>query len=190
MLEEVGVPMKRLLFVAVGNAVATAFVALACIEGSFASAAIPKSASPAVILRNTSFEFPGAGERNNNRSIGDFCCTGETATVRANDGTPIGYIYFYDFDGGVNIGSRSAAARFGVLVSGVSDPARPAARVRSAIEFTAKELKRGLTRQTKAGALRYTATILDIEFLDEAHSRYWMDTIKVRVGVEEAPASE
>ena len=81
-----------------------------------------------IVLAKGSFEFPGDGQKNNNQSIGDFCCTGETATVQTNMGAPLGYIYFYDFPGGgvlVGDGSRSAAEEFSVLVSGSRDPTRP-----------------------------------------------------------------
>jgi hypothetical protein len=45
-------------------------------------------------LQYKTFEFPGAGIRNNNETIGDFCCTGETATLRTAQGAPVGFIYF------------------------------------------------------------------------------------------------
>src|SRR5690242_16559938 len=51
-------------------------------------------------LAKKSFEFPGDGQKNNNRTIGDFCCTGETAIIQTSSGSPLGYIYFYDFPGG------------------------------------------------------------------------------------------
>jgi hypothetical protein len=153
--------------------------------------ASPSFPRPSLTIESTTFEFPGAGERNNNRTIGDFCCTGETATVRAAQGTPLGYIYFHDFDGGINSGSRSAAIQFGILVSAISNAAQPkSVRVKSSIEFNSKELKPGLSRSTIAGAMQFTATILDVQFVDEAHSRYWMDSIKVKIEVQEAPAAQ
>jgi hypothetical protein len=156
--------------------------------GSLAARA-PQLTAPSVFqLQNKTFEFPGAGQRNNNETIGDFCCTGETATIRTAQGTPAGYIYFYGFSGGITNGKRSAAKRFEVLVSGSSDPALPAAsRVKSSIDFAAGEMRPGLSRQTIAGALQFTVTIQDVQFLDEAHSRFWMNFIKVKVEVQEAP---
>jgi hypothetical protein len=166
------------------------FTLLATLSGGIcllAAPPIPKSIS----LQSTTFEFPGAGERNNNRAIGDFCCTGETATLRDSDGTPVGYIYFHDFAGGINVHgglnekTRSAATRFGILVSGPADADHLAeARAKSSIEFSAAEMKPGLTRQTTAGALHFTATILGVKFLDDTHTRYWMDSVKLRVDVE------
>lgn len=150
------------------------------------SRSVPVPPPSTLSLETFSFEFPGAGERNNNRTIGDFCCTGHTATVRTRQGAPVGYIYFHDFDGGINVGDRSTATKFGILVSGLSDASRSnSPRVKSAVEFEAKELEPGLTRETKAGALVFTVTILEVEFFNEAHSRYWMDRIKVRVDVRE-----
>jgi hypothetical protein len=140
-------------------------------------------------LQNKTFEFPGAGIRNNNETIGDFCCTGETATLRTAQGAPVGYIYFYGFSGGITNGTRSAAKRFEVLVSGLSDPARPAAgRVKSSIEFAASEMKPGVSRQTVAGALQFMVTIQEVQLLDEAHSRFWMDSVKIKVEVQESPS--
>lgn len=146
---------------------------------------------PAISLQSTSFAFPGAGERNNNQTIGDFCCTGETATVWAANGTPAGYIYFYGFTGGVNVKvkerekPRSSATRLRILVSGVADASHPNdARLKSAIEFSAAEMKPGLSRQITAGALRFTATIVDVSFTDDTHTSYWMDSVKVQVTVE------
>jgi hypothetical protein len=154
-----------------------------------AAAPPPQQSAPAPLqLQNKIFEFPGAGVRNNNDTIGDFCCTGETATIRTAQGIPAGYIYFYGFSGGITNGRRSAAKRFNVLVSGICDPAQPAsARAKSSIDFAADELKPGLSRQTIAGVLEFTATIQDVQFLDEPHSRFWMNTLKIKVEVQEAP---
>jgi hypothetical protein len=142
-------------------------------------------------LETTAFEFPGAGEPNNNRMIGDFCCTGETATVRSSQGTPMGYIYFYDYAGGINNGSRSAATKFRILVSGTSGAApSKLARVKSSIEFASTELEPGLSRRIIAGVLEFTVTILDVKFVNEAHSRYWMDSMRVKVNVKETSAAQ
>jgi hypothetical protein len=159
---------------------------------SASAAARPHQPSaPALQLQNKILEFPGAGIRNNNDTIGDFCCTGETATIRTAQGAPAGYIYFYGFSGGITNGKRSAAKRFNVLVSGICDPAQPAsARVKSSIDFVAGELKPGLTRQAIAGALEFTVTTQDVQFLDQSHSRFWMDTIRIKVEVQEAPRTQ
>lgn len=138
------------------------------------------------------FEFPGAGWRNNNGWIGDFCCTGETATVFIAEQKPIGYIYFYGFSGGLNHKlngvTRSSATRINVLVSGISVAGKPdSKRETSSISFDAPEMLPGASHKTIAGALQYTATILASEFTDKTHSSYWMDSVRVRVDVHQLP---
>jgi hypothetical protein len=177
--------MRNLLLFALGLLAGMASLPLARSASSL-SLGPSLQAAPYVL---PTFEFPGAGERNNNQTIGDFCCTGETATVRISDGTPCGYIYFCDFRGGINKNARSAAASFAVLVSAASQLAWPVSRAKSSLEFSAKDLKPGLTLQTRAGALQFTATILGVQFPDKSHSRFWMDTLKVRVDVQKAPAT-
>ena len=151
-----------------------------------------QTAPPLLQLENNSFELPGDGRRNNNETVGDFCCTDKTATIRTAQGTPIGYIYFYSFIGGINLKSRSAADQLSVLVSGVSDPSRltsgSISRAKSSIEFAALEMKPGLSRQVIAGALEFKVTIQEVKFIDEAHSRFWMDSIKIKVEVRQVPS--
>jgi len=143
-------------------------------------------------LAETTFVFPGGGKRNDNGIIGDFCCTGETATVQTDRGVPIGYIYFYRFPGGgfmarVNGRERSSAAYFEIDISGILDPARlDSNHVKSSIRFSARDMKPGSSLQGTAGALQFTVTILDAQFTDDAHSRYWMDSVRVKVNVQEA----
>jgi hypothetical protein len=60
--------------------------------------------------------------------------------------------------------------------------------VKSSIEFAASEMKPGISRQTTAGVLQFTVTIQDVQFLDEAHSRFWMDSVKIKVEVQESPS--
>jgi hypothetical protein len=162
-------------------------------ETSTAPRAAQEKPQSRLRLENTMFEFPGAGKHNNNGTIGDFCCTGETATIRTAQGTPIGFIYFYGFSGGINLKSGAAADQLSVLVSGISNPARPNAgsisRVKSSVEFSANEMKPGFSRQVSAGALQFTVTIVDAQFIDEAHSRFRMDSVKLKVDVQEAPAT-
>jgi hypothetical protein len=150
--------------------------------------------SPLHLSRMT-FEFPGGGQRNHNLQIGDFCCTGETATVRSKKGAAVGYVYFYDFRGGMNCKDdglpRSAAMKFAVLVSGIADAAQPKSpRLKSSIEFNAEEMRPGVARQTIAGALLFIATIQDVRFKNDTHSSYWMDSVRVTVDVQPAPSIE
>lgn len=183
--------MRKLLVAAIGL---LAVLATAPITHCGALHSIPPLSPPGLDLATRTFEFPGAGQRNNNQTIGDFCCTGETATIRTTEGKIAGYIYFYGFSGGINVRPDAAAAdQFSLEVSGVTganrlDSAR-LGREKSSVEFSAKEMKPGLSRKVVAGALEFTVTIQDIKFIDEAHSRFWMNSIKIKVEVEveEAP---
>jgi hypothetical protein len=146
-------------------------------------------------LRELIFDFPGDGERNENRTIGDFCCTGETATIRTDEKAPVGYIYFYSFKGGMNCevdgGIHSSAREFEVLVSGISDATRlDSKRVKSSIRFCGCEMEPGTAHRTIAGVLQFTATILDVQFTNKTHSSYWMDSVRVRVEVRQLSDEE
>jgi len=144
---------------------------------------VPKP-PPQLQLAKDSFEFPGDGQKNQNQTIGDFCCTGETATVQTNMGSALGYIYFYDFRGGINVGNSSAAEDFSVQVSGARDPGKPnSEHVRSSILFQASEMTPGTQKQTTAGILRFTATIEGAN-ITNIPGKYMMDSVRCRVDVE------
>jgi hypothetical protein len=112
-------------------------------------------------LRQTSFHFPGDGTPNQNQQIGPFCCTGETATLRADDEKIVGYIYFYSWQGqAVNKGDHSFAPDVEILVSGVGDLSKEdSEQVKSSIPFKASELSPGATGTTTAGVLSFKATV-------------------------------
>jgi hypothetical protein len=55
--------------------------------------------------------------RNNNDTIGDFCCTGETTTIRTAQGTPAGFIYFYGFSDGITDGKRREKKQSGTDIA-------------------------------------------------------------------------
>lgn len=134
-------------------------------------------AAGAQSLRQSSFYFPGDGQRNNNEQIGDFCCTGETATVYTTSGDPVGYIYFYDFRDAYNVGDTSIAGTFGVLVSGATSLVSPGSpRQQSAVSFLASEMWRDASRSTVAGELSYTATILSAELTND-RSAFYMNSV-------------
>jgi hypothetical protein len=59
--------------------------------------------------------------------------------------------------------------------------------VKSSIEFDANEMKPGLSRQVVAGALQFKVTIQDVKFIDEQHAKFWMNSIKVKVEVQQVP---
>jgi len=50
-------------------------------------------------------------------------------------------------------------------------------------------MKPGFSLQVTAGALQFTVTIVDAQFIDEAHSRFRMDTVKIKVDVQEVSAT-
>ena len=71
---------------------------------------------------NWSFVFPGGGQRNNNATIGDFCCTGETMTLLNQNNKPLGYAYFFSWDGqAYNLPPSSIAPNFRIFLSGTTD---------------------------------------------------------------------
>jgi hypothetical protein len=153
----------------------------------------PSTDPPSRSLRlvKQSFQFPGDGEQNNNRRIGDFCCTGETATVRAESGVSLGYIYFYDFPGGgtrLGDGVHSAARRFSVLVSGISDFSRlESPRAKSSIVFDAGEMQVGSQKRTNAGALQFTVTMEAVRLDHSSGEKYLMDSVRCKVDVQTVP---
>jgi hypothetical protein len=114
-------------------------------------------------LRQSSFNFPGDGTPNKNQSIGPFCCTGETATVRTTDDKAVGYIYFYSWNGQAitkSDDSRSFVPDVEILVSGLADPSKPdSEQVKSSVPFKASEMIPGATGTTTAGALSFKVTV-------------------------------
>ena len=128
------------------------------------------------------FVFPGGGEKNNNSTIGDFCCTGETATIYNNINSPVGYIYYYDFKDGINVSNtESIASDFSLLVSATPANAEQE-RIKDKIYFSISELYRGSTKSLKLGALRFSATILDVRKYSDPQY-YVMGSVQVRVVV-------
>ncbi len=134
-------------------------------------------------LRKTSFAFPGGGEKNNNQAIGPFCCTGETATVASADGQPLGYIYFFGWQGqAYNQGNTSVAPSVEILVSGLADLSNPRSPMEKAsVLFLASD---GGTRKTvRAGGLSFEVS-LEAQSLPFNNQRYFdMSSIKATVDV-------
>jgi hypothetical protein len=166
------------------------FAILLVLSGLLSSMASTEAQAPSnsLHLAKQSFELPGDGERNDNRRIGDFCCTGETATVQNDAGAPVGYIYFYDFPGGgINLpdGIHSIAGKFSLLVSGISDPNRAgSARVKNSILFDAGEMTAGNRKQITAGALSFTVIIEDAKLEHSSATKYFMDSVRCKVEVQ------
>ena len=131
--------------------------------GNPASAVAPPATGDATqaALSRTTFVLPGDGTKNNNQSIGPFCCTGETVTVRSTTGSALGYVYFYDFDGGYNVaGNQSATKTIKILVSGPADLAAPdASQVKDQVAFAAASTHVGSSGTVVVGHLRYRFTV-------------------------------
>jgi hypothetical protein len=144
------------------------------------------AAQTTIALTRGRFAFPGDGAKNENKSVGPFCCTGETGTITTNRGYPAGYVYFFDFPGGGrNIGGRSVARLFAVGVSGLSRPTDPnSQQVVQWVRFTADELRRGQSKETQAGGLRYKVSIVSADVTTVGGTAfYYMDSVKILVGV-------
>lgn len=114
-------------------------------------------------LRQSSFHFPGDGTPNKNQTIGPFCCTGETATVRTTDDKSVGYIYFYSWNGQAvtkTEDGRSFVPDVEIQVSGVADPSKPdSEQIKSSVPFKASDLVSGATGNTTAGGLSFKVTV-------------------------------
>ena len=135
-------------------------------------------------IATTQVVFPGGGTRNNNGTIGDFCCTGETATILRSDNTPIGYVYFYGFKNGMNIGNnRSTATQLSLGVSATPDlQDATAPRLKDEIVFDAAHMFVGAVQTKKVGALSYTVTILAVH--KYSPTAYYMGETRVRVEIQ------
>lgn len=66
------------------------------------------------------FKYPDDAERNGNRHIGPFCCTGETLTIRGKNNTKLGYVYFFGWGGqAYNTNKGAVFPSMEILVAGV-----------------------------------------------------------------------
>ena len=145
---------------------------------------VEPEAPPEVSLERTKYYLPGEGKKNNNSSIGDFCCTGETVTVRSKNGYPLGYIYYYDFRGGMNISTtQSVASQFSILVSGLSNPSDSKSNhIKQSLDFTSDELYKGAIKSIQAGSLNFKVTILNVSKYSDINY-YEMGTVSSKVDV-------
>lgn len=109
-----------------------------------------------------SFELPGDGTPNDNGHVGPFCCTGETAVVKSDDGSEIGYGYFYSWKGQAYFTGpdSSGAPDVSILVAGRQDLATAWSPLEQGeIDFMADELVAGSSRSTQAGGLLFTVIV-------------------------------
>jgi len=146
----------------------------------------PENNQNSIRLANTSFRLPGDGQKNNNQSIGPFCCTGETVTIQTNENIPVGYIYFYDFEDAVNVSpTKSAAGKIKILVSGPSRLSQQGSQqVKQQMVFAANNYSKGQTESVQAGELRFVATLENAVVDGSAGARFDMTSFRVRVDVQ------
>ena len=161
--------------------------------GAIPLLAIPLLDAPVtaqISLDREYFALPADAEPNNNGDIGPFCCTGRTAIVRASDGHPVAYVYYYDFPGGgLTVGNTSYASELALLVSAAIDPADPtSAHEQARIAFRADEMRYGFSRTVRCGGLYFTGTIgrVSLERID-GQIRYDMQAVPMRVVVSTEP---
>lgn len=136
-----------------------------------------------------SFEMPADGTPNNNGYVGPFCCTGDTAVVKSDDGSEIGYAYFYDWKGQAYNTSADSSMAPDVLIhiAGVTDlNAAPATIEKSEIDFTADELVTGTSRSGQAGALLFTVIVEHAELTTGPSETTYFDmgSLAVRIDVD------
>ena len=127
------------------------------------------------------YRFPGGGVRNANRQIGPFCCTGETVTIADIFGEPVGYIYFFDFAGGRNVGpNRSTATSVGILLSYVPPGRAP---VVSRVSFDAAGWRPGTTRTLRVGDMTFVVAIHAAIDTSAGDSAFDMQSLRATVRV-------
>lgn len=152
---------RRALSVAVGTAL---LISSASLYGRTDDAKAPEAPRPDHIrLEKESFRYPEDAQPNNNGFIGPFCCTGRTLIIKATDGTPVGYAYFYTVKGqAYNVGKHSSVAPdMNVLVSAVSNPEdAKSPSQKGSIPFLAQDMSPGASRSVRVGALEFKVTIL------------------------------
>jgi hypothetical protein len=111
-----------------------------------------------VSLSRSTFVLPGGGKKNENKQIGPFCCTGETATVLSTRGEHLGYVHFFFWDGqAYNIADYSIFPNIKISVSGAADLANPGStQQESSVLFRPGDFAAGKNKRvTRAGQLCY-----------------------------------
>lgn len=140
-----------------------------------------------------SFDLPGDGTPNENGYVGPFCCTGETAVVKADDGSEIGYAYFYSWEGpGYFTGPDSSAIpNVTVLIAAVTDKTTvPVTIEQGEIAFQAAELIAGTSRSAQVGDLVFNVIVTHAEILEwSGETMVDMGSLAVRVDVDPVSAN-
>lgn len=137
-----------------------------------------------IALERSTFHLPDDGIPMKNARVGPFCCTGMIVIVRSTTGDPIGYIYFFSWEGqAYNSEGGSIVPDLAVLVSGLEDLGDPnSEQVKSRIAFYANRLN-PQSDWIQAGSLRYRATVLDFKLEKGTKSRpfFKMGSLKLRI---------
>jgi len=146
----------------------------------------PAATVDQVALERTSYRFPEDGIPMNNAQVGPFCCTGNVVIVRSTDGNPVGYVYFFAWEGqAYNVGGDSIVPDFAILVSGPRQQGDTnSEQIQSRIAFSAGQLN-PQSAWVQAGVLQYRATVLDfrLERGPDSNPYFRMGSIKVRIDV-------
>lgn len=145
-------------------------------------------------LKKSSFHLPTEGTPNDNKAIGPFCCTGTTAVVEAKDGYPVGYVYFYTWEGqAYTNGDTSFAPDVSIQVAGLEDAHDAQSKlIKSQIAWKASEMTVGSARSEQAGDVIFTANIEHVDTHgDSSGTTYFdMSTLAVRVDISVASAGD
>lgn len=137
-------------------------------------------------LPDRMINFPGGGVRNNNQYVGDFCCTGETASILDNTNTTVGYVYFFSGrNPAYNTANGAVMGDLEILLSGAKEFGNPQAlREKGNIYFANGTIYAGAQIMTTIGRILYTVKVLDVKF-EVVNGRYtgrfYMNSIKVSV---------
>ena len=124
-------------------------------------------------LAKTHFVFPKDAERNHNRAIGPFCCTGRTLSIEHKDhDKPVGYVYYFSWGGGqaYNRGGGKYAVfpRLEMLVAGAheykADNPHPPL-MKTSVVFPANKASFDREFKVKAGCVLYTFSNLRAELV-------------------------
>ncbi len=136
------------------------------------------------------YQFPG-GQNNNNSTIGDFCCTGQTITISNYAGKPLGYAYFFNWNGDAyNLpDGTSIAPNFEIGISGADNLEGTGTRTTSKVFFPYYDNVIGATKTVKIGKLEYKVKILEIAYPAGMYNstHFLMGSLKVEVSVRWIP---
>lgn len=163
-------------------------VALVLLLGSGCASLGSKGGDP---FQKSSFVLPADGVRNDNKMIGPFCCTGRTITVQDRRGRPVGYVYFFAWEGqAYNVGpAASIFPSVKVLLAGLqdlSDPASPLVES-SVLINPERDYSRGAFAAV-AGAIVYRLRPLKWEVVEGPGGRLYFKHQPLELSVQARPS--